>query len=398
MPRPPKPKRLPPLPRRAPGTGSIQRDPLTGVLRIRLPRELNPTQTSRRVTPKPDETPEQTLARATAWLDGELGRLRRGDRASPGMTVLGWAAEWHEAYIEGVRRPNTVRNYWSAILQLGAVLTMRLDAVQPIDVQRVLARHQARLAPRTVQLIVTAWRKMFEVAVDNELLARNPCRGLSVPSASRRRTAPKAWTVEQWSALWATIDGQRFQGGLSLILDCGLRIGEVLGLHVSDINLEARRAWIGRQFTGRQFVTGRKKDDGYWISFGAVTAARLRRQIDGQPDAVLLMEHPRGPSSRSRRRGEPRPWSEDTVRNDLRALTRALGIPPLAPHSARHSLASHLTAQGVSPTVIAELLGNTAGVILASYAEPDQAEVERARRLLEERGAEGPERGIRTGT
>jgi len=95
-----------------------------------------------------------------------------------------------------------------------------------------------------------AWRYLsaiFQSAIDDERLTRNPCRNqttLRVPP--RPPVKPRAWTKEQVLAVQVALD-PRFQLCVDLGVGAGLRSGEVFGLSEDDIDFEGRRILVRRQ-------------------------------------------------------------------------------------------------------------------------------------------------------
>jgi integrase len=95
-----------------------------------------------------------------------------------------------------------------------------------------------------------AWRYLsaiFQAAIDDERLTRNPCRKqttLRVPA--RPPAKARAWTKERVLAVQASMD-ERFQLCVDLGVGAGLRSGEVFGLSVDDIDFVGQRILVRRQ-------------------------------------------------------------------------------------------------------------------------------------------------------
>lgn len=95
-----------------------------------------------------------------------------------------------------------------------------------------------------------AWRYLsaiFQAAIDDERLTRNPCRKqttLRVPT--RPPAKARAWPKERVLAVQAAMD-ERFQLCVDLGVGAGLRSGEVFGLAVDDIDFDGQRIRVRRQ-------------------------------------------------------------------------------------------------------------------------------------------------------
>jgi integrase len=221
---------------------------------------------------------------------------------------------------------------------------------------------------------------MFEAAVDDELLARNPAKRLVLPKApprsARRHVAPK-----EAAALRAAIVGHRFEAAYALLLGCGLRIGEVLGLSWANVDLHGRRAWIQRQWTNGQWRELPKGRNPHWIRLPPVVVSALIRHRNSQPEgATLVMQSP----YRRKKTGAVQPWSAFVVATDLHELVKATGLEAMTFHSARHGLASALLEGGTSPAEIAERLGHSdPSITMRSYVHGSQDGAARADALID---------------
>lgn len=95
-----------------------------------------------------------------------------------------------------------------------------------------------------------AWRYLsaiFQAAIDDERITRNPCRKqttLRVPA--RPPAAARAWPKEQVLAVQAEMD-ERFRLCVDLGVGAGLRSSEVFGLSVDDIDFDNERILVRRQ-------------------------------------------------------------------------------------------------------------------------------------------------------
>jgi integrase len=95
-----------------------------------------------------------------------------------------------------------------------------------------------------------AWRYLsaiFQAAIDDERLTRNPCRKqttLRVPT--RPPAKARAWPKERVLAVREAID-DRFRLCVDLGVGAGLRSSEVFGLSVDDIDFDGQRILVRRQ-------------------------------------------------------------------------------------------------------------------------------------------------------
>src|SRR5664280_1497363 len=242
------------------------------------------------------------------------------------------------------------------------------------------------LAPATVQRVLAATSSFYEWAIaageyaepENPLrreidpaLARVPERHQPfVGTASRQRPVRRAVRVRLPMRLPRPLEGEEVQAVLDsmatlrdlamtlLMLDGGLRPGEVLGLHLDDVAY------------GRRRVTIRKRDD---HPHGARGKSRHERVVDlHQPrtlDAVsryVLHERPLEAASpflflvggTGERRTAPLSY-QALVRGFARRLDR-LGIrsPDKTPHALRHTHATAMWEGGMRELALQRRLGH----------------------------------------
>lgn len=368
MPRKSRP-RWPALPKREYGSGSLSRDATTGEIRARLPKSVSPTRRSRLFGP-------EDASAASAWLDSEISGDDGTVVAVAVLTLSDWAGMWHETYIVPVRPPTTARVYLYALKRLEPLFFRELDSIRPSDIQAVVGQCSAKLTPQVVHATVGVWRQCFEAAVNDELIRRNPVLQVRLPPITKTATAQRRHiTPDEMAVLWPAIRGRRFEAFYALMLGCGLRAGEILGLAWEDVDLNAGRAWIHRQFTEGYWRDAPKARNPHWVPLPAAVVDALRRHRARQPAShALVLQSDYGRSRKRDRDGTPWPWSRATVAADLAQLLAETGIDHATPHSGRHGLASYWLDNGVSPAVVAERLGHAnPSVTLQFYthASPD---------------------------
>src|SRR5664280_2322080 len=226
------------------------------------------------------------------------------------------------------------------------------------------------LAPATVQRVLAATSSFYEWEIA-AALARVPERHQPfVGTASRQRPVRRAVRVRLPMRLPRPLEGEEVQAVLDsmatlrdlamtlLMLDGGLRPGEVLGLHLDDVAY------------GRRRVTIRKRDD---HPHGARGKSRHERVVDlHQPrtlDAVsryVLHERPLEAASpflflvggTGERRTAPLSY-QALVRGFARRLDR-LGIrsPDKTPHALRHTHATAMWEGGMRELALQRRLGH----------------------------------------
>ena len=197
---------------------------------------------------------------------------------------------------------------------------------------------------------VAAVRSFFGYLSRNGLITDDPTENLGSPRVGR--TVPKFITEDEVKQLLGTAadtgtpEGRRDASILELLYATGLRVSEMVGLNVQDIDFE--EGFI------RTWGKGAKERIVYVYP---EALSNLRAYIGGA--RVELLGSKRGGTALYvNQRGErlTRQW----VWNILKASAKKAGIDTkITPHTLRHSFATHLLQNGASLRHVQELLGHS---------------------------------------
>lgn len=235
---------------------------------------------------------------------------------------------------------------------------------------------ERRNSARTRNLRLTAIRSLFKYAA-----LRHPehaaviARVLSIPPKRFEKNAISFLSAEEATALIGAPDTTRWEGRrdramLTLALQAGLRVSELIGLNCTDVML-GTGAHVRCEGKGRKHRS---------VPLTATAQAVLAAWLDeraGRPQDPLF-------PTRSGRR-----LSRDAIERRLatHAVTAAKRCPSLSnkrlhPHVLRHSCAMSLLQAGVDTTVIALWLGHADVRSTQPYLHADLTIKERALALV----------------
>jgi integrase/recombinase XerD len=192
---------------------------------------------------------------------------------------------------------------------------------------------------------VRAFHRFCESEGESDL---DPTAGIVRPRLSRR--LPRPLSVEEMGRLLEAPDqetpvGLRDRALLELLYGAGLRVSELAGLDVDDLDLEGGSV--------RVFGKGAKERD---VPLGRFASRALEAYLRRGRPALAR------PASRSAlflgERGGRR-LTRQNVSKRLTLHARAAGLQRrVSPHSLRHSFATHLLEGGADVRVVQELLGH----------------------------------------
>lgn len=212
--------------------------------------------------------------------------------------------------------------------------------------QQTLGRSRTTLSRRaTAARVFTAWAvKAGHTATDAGALLRSPKPHRHLPAALTDAEVRRLLDGVGASAASGAAVDLRDVAMLELLYATGVRVGELVGLDVDDIDAERRVV--------RVFGKGRKERT---VPFGVPASQALRAWVaDGRPQLSTVGS---GPALFLGVRGSR--IDQRTIRTVVHQRLRAVpGAPDLGPHGLRHTAATHLLEGGADLRSVQEILGH----------------------------------------
>lgn len=320
--------------------------------------------------------------RFAATVSADIVRGQYIDPDAGKISFETYARKWIEAqtFEETTREAVELRLRLHAFPALG---NRHLSEVQPSTIQGWL-RTLADLAPTYRKVVFANVATVFTAAVDDDLIAKNPCKAPSVrrPKADPRKFVP--WTTQRVLSMRNELP-ERYRLVVVLGAGLGLRQGEIFALSPDDIDLERGEVHVRRQvklFGGNVQVFGLPKGrktrkvplpDGVLEAINAhitkfppveVTLPWMVR--DGKATTVSLLLSSREKKALNRNYFNTFIWRP--------ALERS-GIPDEREngcHALRHFFASTALHEGETIKAVSEYLGHAdPGFTLRHLHTPD---------------------------
>lgn len=280
---------------------------------------------------------------------------------APAPRALSRDAEEFLSYlaVERGRSPRSVSSYRFDLAAYEEFLAGRRLAagdVTPTVVEDYLAFLKAAgRKPSSVKRALSAIRGLHRFCLDERGAVFDPTEGIRPPR--QPQAIPKALSEAETGRLLSSVVGldarsRRDRAILELLYATGMRISELAGLRLADLDLTRSLCVVfGKGAKERVVPFGRHAESALrdWLGpegRAALAPERWARRAD--EEAVFI-------SSRGRRMTRQAVW---TVVH--RAATRAGLEGKVTPHVLRHSCATHLLEHGADIRVVQELLGHAA--------------------------------------
>ncbi|WP_167384947.1 tyrosine-type recombinase/integrase [Amycolatopsis tolypomycina] len=272
-----------------------------------------------------------------------------------------------------------------------------LDMVKPSSIREWdRALQDCKLAASYRQVLFVHVQSIFNAAIDDELIRKNPCNAASVrkPSIPARKIVP--WTTDRVHAVRGAIS-ERYKVTVSLGAGLGLRQGEAFGLALDDVDFDEDMVTVQRQV---KFVYGKpcfgppKRGKIREVPLPSSVAQDIKEHVAKFPPIVVTLpwQHPGGELVSARvivysrdLTAISRPvynqwvWGPALKKAEVPRVKRVDGF-----HALRHFYASTLLDAGESITALAEHLGHSdPGFTLRTYTHLMPSSKDRTRRAID---------------
>ncbi|MFE4635001.1 tyrosine-type recombinase/integrase [Streptomyces sp. NPDC056773] len=196
------------------------------------------------------------LEDAKGWLRRSGTDSERGEFVDPrdgSITLTDFVTRHWRAGVRGA--PGTVKRVDERVRlhilpHLGAVA---LRDVSATVLRGYIATLEGECSPRYARQILTSLSNIFETAIDDKRLVRNPMRAKTVRWPKAPDEDRDAWPLATAQRVRDVIN-PRYRIAVVVALGCGLRQGEVFGLSPRDIDFERGVIRVRRQV---QLLSGR---------------------------------------------------------------------------------------------------------------------------------------------
>jgi site-specific recombinase XerD len=256
--------------------------------------------------------------------------------------------------------PGTQTAYVNAVANLARFYKLSPDKINNDQIQAYLVHllEQKKLSWSMANIVFSAFRLFYQ-----QVLGRN-AQTFYLPPRKQPKKHPTIFSVGEVCRLLSVVTNQKHRTLLWTIYLAGLRVSEVVGLAVEDINSERMiiRIRQGKGHKDRDVVLSKEllhelRD--YWKRY--------------RPTLWLFPA-----------RGSQQPLRTNAVRNIFKRAKQKAGLTKKGgPHTLRHCYATHLLEGGVDIHSVKELLGHASLKSTTRYLHLTQKNREQVLRALQ---------------
>jgi len=253
--------------------------------------------------------------------------------------------------------------------------SQKLDAITKAKVQQ-LKLHLQDKSPKTVNNVLATLSVLLKTAVEWELIEQLPCSIRLLPVARRDAVFHDFDAYEKLLDASRAIDWRTYLIAL-LGGEGGLRVGEIVALEWTDIDLERRQISV-RHSDWKGQLTSPKNGRGRFVAMTERVASALRKHRHLRSARVLCLD-------------DGKPITRQGAWSRVRYAAIRAKVPT-GVHILRHTFCSHLVMRGAAMRAVQELVGHQDLTMSQRYAHLSPAALIDTVRLLESRVVR-PERG-----
>ena len=306
-------------------------------------------------------------------------------------------SELVDKYINMKRKikPNSIRAYSSPIKRIHAdpFGRKRIRDIKKSDAQAWFIKlHDEGLKRNTISVFKTVLQPAFEMAVDDDIIRKNPFRfNISelLPDDQVKRPALTKSQQKKYLDFVRDYGSSNYYNDIVILLETGLRVSELYGLTLLDIDLIKRRLYVRRQLCRTAdkpyFVCPPKTENGIrTVPLSNVAYRAIKEVITnrGKPKVEIMVDGCSGFLFLDKNK---RPKVAMHLENHMKMLRKKYNdlfgntMPNVSPHVLRHTFCTNMQQAGLDPKSLQYVMGHGDPTItLSLYTHSDYEFVEKA--------------------
>jgi Site-specific recombinase XerD len=160
-----------------------------------------------------------------------------------GFTLKELTDEWYRVKKQGKIRRNTECAYSSILKRIEAIQTMKVKDVKRYNIESLISDIQKEGYSNTAQRVLKLLKDIFDYAVENDIVYKNPCMGLSVKHTEKVK---RILTEDETKIIDTAQMPSRDKAFVYLLRYTGMRRGELFALSKQDIDKDTLTIHVHR--------------------------------------------------------------------------------------------------------------------------------------------------------
>ena len=221
------------------------------------------------------------------------------------MTVDDWYNHWISNYKEGIVADNTTKNYknryeYSIKNEIG---NLKLNEVKQLHCQSILNEMfcSGKYSSGTMELTQITLHAIFKGAVENGFLHKNPADGIKLKRRKGDKEERRVLSREEQKIFKKYASNTLYYNAYSLVLETGLRAGEVGGLQWNDIDFDNKCLYVKRT------MLQDSKKGGFY--YGQPKSKKSKRKIPLTNEAVSILQNQK--SLQNKLKSKSNDWNDE---------------------------------------------------------------------------------------